>query len=517
MKQKLQTLFITLLITLLGGVNFVQANAASVSIPQETGSFISLDDAKTSGALTLVSCKVDGKGDGQILGSIKNGYSATLALSNSETQDMVLVFKTGTRNGSDKPNVTVTLSKNGKNVLKPTTIYIEDTGGYDPKTQHVIEITGVPSGDLSLKFEFAITGGNYVGNLGYIALYSKTAYYSSYTQVPGDVFDLNSNLWTRGKTTNECPHEPSYESGDKNIRYVHNGGCMYGYPFYVTEAGLYNLSMGICKFANGQFKLTISDYDTNAEELTQTFDVPKSSNYATQSFELTQNLTEGLKKMRLDFIAGDGVAPDASIFNFNNMKFEQRKVTVGSTGFATVGLPYATTLPEGVKGYAVTNVTATNVTLTEVATGTNIAANTGLIIVAKPGSYTFPVVESGEEIAGNQLVANTEGVKTATTEGEFYVLAETNAETKTVGLAQIAQGGTLAKNRAYMPATAIPPSGSAQPASFMLVFGDATMVTEVGESDAEAVETVVYNLAGQRVNANAKGLVVVKGRVYLKK
>ena len=42
-------------------------------------------------------------------------------------------------------------------------------------------------------------------------------------------------------------------------------------------------------------------------------------------------------------------------------------------------------------------------------------------------------------------------------------------------------------------------------------------MTEVGDGNAEAVETVVYNLAGQRVNDNAKGLVVVKGRVYLKK
>ena len=174
-------------------------------------------------------------------------------------------------------------------------------------------------------------------------------------------------------------------------------------------------------------------------------------------------------------------------------------------------------MPEGVTGYAVTGVTSTAVTLTEVPCGTNIAANTGLIIVAKQGSYTFPVVESGTEIENNKLVANTEGVKTATTEGEFYVLAVTNEQAKTVGLAKIAQNGTLANNRAYMPASVIPASVSAQPATFRLVFGDATTVTEVGDGDAEAVETEVYNLAGQRINDNAKGLVVVKGRVYLKK
>lgn len=371
MKQKLQTLFITLLICLLGGVNLSSANAAGVSIPQELGSFINLSTAGS--ALQCPGCKVDTKEsyNGQVIGSIKGTSPyATLSLTNSTQQDMVLVFKTGTKNGIYSPKVTVTLAQSETTLLSKE-IKIVNTGGYDPKTEHVIVLKDVPEGDLTLKFSFSNNNARqYVCNLGYIALYPKA-----------------------------------------------------------------------------------------------------------DSFE----------------------------------------AVVGQTGFATIGFPYATTLPAGVTGYAVTGVTSTAVTLTEVPSGTNIAANTGLIIVAKQGSYTFPVVESGTEIENNKLVANTEGVKTATTEGDFYVLAVTNEQTKTVGLAKIAQNGTLANNRAYMPASVIPANVSAQPATFRLVFGDATMVTEVGDGDAEAVETVVYNLAGQRVNDNAKGLVVVKGRVYLKK
>ena len=40
---------------------------------------------------------------------------------------------------------------------------------------------------------------------------------------------------------------------------------------------------------------------------------------------------------------------------------------------------------------------------------------------------------------------------------------------------------------------------------------------EVAENGVETVETVVYNLAGQRVRTDAKGMVIVKGRKYLKK
>lgn len=198
-------------------------------------------------------------------------------------------------------------------------------------------------------------------------------------------------------------------------------------------------------------------------------------------------------------------------------KPQTESITVGSTGFATVGLPYATTLPEEVKAYAVTDVTATNVTLTEVAAGTNIAANTGLIITAKPGTYTFPVCAEGVEIADNVLVANTEADKIAETEGEFYVLAVTDEASKTVGLAQIAQGGVIAKNRAYMPASVVPEGVSGQTSSLRLVFGNPTAVKEVAENGVETVETVVYNLAGQRVRTDAKGMVIVKGRKYLKK
>lgn len=322
MKQKLQTLFITLLICLLGGVNLSPANAASVSIPQSIGTFIDLNAAGS--AWKCEQCSID-KGEsynGQVIGNIKGTSPwATLSLTNATQQDMVLVFKTGTSKGTYSPQVTVTLAQSETTLLSKE-IKIVDTGGWTPTTEHVIDLKDVPAGDLTLKFSFSNTdAGQYVGNLGYIALYTKADYNSLFTQVPGDKFELNSTtLWTFGKST-EGYKEPQYLKDNENIRFVYNGGYMYGYPFYVTANGSYNLSMGIDRNNVGQFKLTVSDYFTGEEELTQTFDVPALSGYATHEFELTQDLTKGLKKMRLDFIAGEGVASNAWIFNFNKMKF----------------------------------------------------------------------------------------------------------------------------------------------------------------------------------------------------
>ena len=275
--------------------------------------------------------------------------------------------------------------------------------------------------------------------------------------------------------------------------------------------------MGLRFYNPGTITVTVTDALTETVELTKVLDITSDNchGYDTPTHFPLGNLTQGLKNIKFTM-----AVTEKYLCNYANLGISvvsSLDVQVGSTGFATVGFPYAVTLPEEVKAYAVTGVTATNVTLTEVVAGTNIAANTGLIIVAAPGSYTFPVVESGVEIADNVLVANIEADKIAETEGEFYVLAVTDEASKTVGLAQIAQGGVIAKNRAYMPASVVPEGVSGQTSSLRLVFGNPTAVKEVAENGVETVETVVYNLAGQRVRTDAKGMVIVKGRKYLKK
>ncbi len=209
--------------------------------------------------------------------------------------------------------------------------------------------------------------------------------------------------------------------------------------------------------------------------------------------------------------SSDSWDPEAVIAQYSN------DAVIGSTGFATVGYPYATVLPTGVTGYAVTSTTASTVTLTKVEAGTKIAANTGLIVSAAPAAYNFSVRPDGEEVVGNKLVANTETVKTATKQGEFYVLAVISDVDKTVGLKQIAEGGTLDKNKAYLPSDALVSVSPAKSLAFIKDGETPTMVEGVEDADAENVQKVIYNVAGQRLNADAKGFVIIGNRKYYRK
>ncbi len=182
-------------------------------------------------------------------------------------------------------------------------------------------------------------------------------------------------------------------------------------------------------------------------------------------------------------------------------------VTVGSTGFATIGLPFATEIPEGVTAYAVTAVNDSKVTTSEaIAAGTTVPANQGFIITAAPDTYTFTEVASATYTGDNLLQAVGATAKAATADAPIYVFAVTDATNKKVGFKK-ATSGTLGAYKAYLPATA------QSPASLSISFegDDATAITNVNANDnanSVAPAKVIkggklyignYNVAGQQV------------------
>ena len=77
--------------------------------------------------------------------------------------------------------------------------------------------------------------------------------------------------------------------------------------------------------------------------------------------------------------------------------FESQEVTVGETGFATIGLPFATTVPAGVTAYAVQSVNDSKVKMSAaIPAGTTIPANEGFVIVAAPHSLLWQVLLTKE-------------------------------------------------------------------------------------------------------------------------
>jgi len=184
--------------------------------------------------------------------------------------------------------------------------------------------------------------------------------------------------------------------------------------------------------------------------------------------------------------------------------FAAQNITVGETGFATVGLPFATTVPAGVTAYAVESVTGSKVKMSPaIAAGTTIPANKGFVIVAAKGTYSFTEVATAEYEGTDILEAVGATPKAATPEAPIYVLAVTGE--KKVGFKK-ATSGELGAYKAYLPGTVS--TLTSLSASFDDDPTAVDAIAEANEADAEAPVKVIkngklfignYNVAGQQV------------------
>lgn len=177
-------------------------------------------------------------------------------------------------------------------------------------------------------------------------------------------------------------------------------------------------------------------------------------------------------------------------------------VTVGETGFATIGFPFATTVPANVTAYAVTDVNEGKVTTSEaIAAGTTIPSGKGYIITAAPETYTFSLASNAEYEGENLLVAAGANGVTATTDAPIYVFAKLS--TTKVGFKK-ATSGSLGAYKAYLPGNV------SEQASLSIDFeAEATAINGVAEeaSDAAPVKVITakgvqigkFNVAGQQV------------------
>ena len=178
-------------------------------------------------------------------------------------------------------------------------------------------------------------------------------------------------------------------------------------------------------------------------------------------------------------------------------------VVVGDTGFATLYSPFAVTLPENVKAYAVSSATSSKAMMDEKA---DIPANQGAIIEAAAGTYTFTAGEATSDWTANLLKGSATDTEVA---GEGYVLASKYGVT---GFYKAKLTDGKFKNnagKAYLPASAVP--ASARFISFD--FGTETAIESVESVENNAV---VYDLAGRRVQGAQKGIFIVNGKKVIK-
>lgn len=176
-------------------------------------------------------------------------------------------------------------------------------------------------------------------------------------------------------------------------------------------------------------------------------------------------------------------------------------VKIASSGKSSYYAADAIELVDGVKAYAVTNVTSTSATMKELAG--SVPANTGVMLVAAGGaSYTLPVIaESSTNVSGNLLVGTANGTTVSEEDGTTY-LALSGGEFV------VMNPGTIKPHKAYLP---VDSSVLGNNSKLALSFeeGEATAISEVNTGKEDGM---FYNLNGMRVVAPQKGIYILNGK-----
>ena len=259
---------------------------------------------------------------------------------------------------------------------------------------------------------------------------------------------------------------------------------------------------GVVEFKpEGDFKGTILCNGIAAYEFNQN---DRANLYQDNIYKLTSNSLDYLKSLNTQ----------ASI---------TAPITVDGTKsyWGTFYSSHAKTLPEGVSAYTVESAVNGYAKLKKVAdAGQVIPANQGFLLnssAEQNGLYLTTAEDAKAITVEDNLLKGSDGEQTFANEGTYYILGRTGTEgAYTYGLYwQKGTEGKSVKNAANKAFLLVVPTAS-EAKGFCLTFGEVTGIQKV-ESGAENHDDKVYNLAGQQVGKDYKGLVIKQGKKYILK
>lgn len=179
-------------------------------------------------------------------------------------------------------------------------------------------------------------------------------------------------------------------------------------------------------------------------------------------------------------------------------------VAISPVGYSTYSSTSALVVPADETVYGAKIKNENSVELIPVEAGTVIAAGEGFIVKGEAnGTVTFTVSSvAGAKISDNELLGT--GNETIDlSAGDAYLLAAKDGK----AIFGLCGDGVLGENKACLPA----PSG----ANSVLGFDDATGIIAVSNNIIN--NGAMYNLAGQKVGSDYKGIVIVNGMKFLNK
>lgn len=177
-------------------------------------------------------------------------------------------------------------------------------------------------------------------------------------------------------------------------------------------------------------------------------------------------------------------------------------VSVSEAGYATYATTNNVIVPSDVEVMTVkVNDDKTSITLNNVAAGTLIPANTGILVKATAGKYDFSVTSKECATLDNDLKAATTDV-TSESEGAKYFALTTLSDGK-VGFAVVKDGVVIPAGKAYLMVE------NGTPAKFFGLDGEATGINSVKTAKADGA---YYTLEGVKTTKPVKGLYIHNGK-----
>ena len=274
-----------------------------------------------------------------------------------------------------------------------------------------------------------------------------------------------------------------------------NTGCVWS--SYV-EAGI---DMPIDKKAGGQYSIEGLPWNAKAEGV---------ASYNTKFYiKIDGHTMNAFNADNGDLLKNWDHADDAGGF-WSFKKVTEVPVTIGEAKWASVCMPFAVTLPEGVKAYKATDCQNNSMTLTEI-TGT-IPAGTGFLLTGEAKDYMLTIATDEQVTAdvSNNLLKGATAKRLGFVEGETFALGKSGNEAVFMknGLTDANKNnkGYVPANKAYILTTDLNPATQAA-AMLQFNFGDDTTGIDGVEVDNEK-ETIYYDLNGRRVLYPTQGVYV---------
>lgn len=183
-------------------------------------------------------------------------------------------------------------------------------------------------------------------------------------------------------------------------------------------------------------------------------------------------------------------------------------LAIPTNGWASMAVDFPAEVPEDVTAYyaSAKNITdgAGTITLSPIEAGEVIPAGAGVVV---NGTGTVKFVESAETPVEISNIFSSTATESATVEARSAWVLNASGSTAEAPKFSLFTGTTIPQNKAYIAGETV---GNAK--SLVFSFGNTT--TGISNVDNSVKASAAYNLAGQRVSANAKGIVIINGKKY---